>query len=297
MVMISVVMAVLNRKDLVGQAISSVINQSYGDWELIIVDGGSTDGTLDIIKRYAALDDRISLYVEEKLGQYAALNYGMRKARGDVIGILHSDDMYPPEALKYVAEVFSKDSKLDVLCPRVLLIVDHGGRIETEGVYQTNLRFENLVLGKPFEPARFYRKRLFESVGPIDESYSYAGHREWWIRVSLRPDIKWTSIPQICYIYRRHAQSATANFNKYTHLLYFPEHYRMFKKLLDSGLLNDEQKKIVKQRWLNDSISGFLLSLHRGKFGDTLFYFVKGTEINHSYLLQLVRKKIKDWLR
>jgi hypothetical protein len=71
----------------------------------------------------------------------------------------------------------------------------------------------------------------------------------------------------------------------------------MFKKLLDSGLLNDEQKKIVKQRWLNDSISGFLLSLHRGKFGDTLFYFVKGTEINHSYLLQLVRKKIKDWLR
>ena len=71
----------------------------------------------------------------------------------------------------------------------------------------------------------------------------------------------------------------------------------MFKKLLDSGLLNDEQKKIVKQRWLNDSISGFLLSLHRGKFGDALFYFVKGTEINHSYLLQLVRKKIKDWLR
>jgi len=55
MVMISVVMAVLNRKDLVGQAISSVINQSYDDWELIIVDGGSTDGTLDIIKRYAAL--------------------------------------------------------------------------------------------------------------------------------------------------------------------------------------------------------------------------------------------------
>jgi len=294
---ISIVMPVLNRERFVGSSIRSVISQDYDDWELIVVDNGSTDRSLEIVEKYAAVDKRISVYVyDKKRGEYPATNYGISRAKGDIIGILHSDDMYPPNALSHVAERFSRDNGLDVLCPRVLIIADYGDRIEVEGEYQTDLRFKNLVLKRPLEPARFFRKRLFESAGPIDETYRYAGFRGWWIKISLRPDVKWDSIPYVCYIYRRHAQSGTSNFNKYIPLRYLPEHYRMFKKLLDSGLLNDKQQKILKQRWLNDSITGFLLSLRMGKFGNALFYFVKGTEINHFYPLKLVRKKILDWL-
>jgi glycosyltransferase involved in cell wall biosynthesis len=82
--MISIVMPVLNRKDLVRYAISSVICQDYDDWELIVVDNGSTDGTIELIERFAEVDDRISLHVyTDKPGEYAAVNYGMGKAKGE----------------------------------------------------------------------------------------------------------------------------------------------------------------------------------------------------------------------
>ena len=296
--MISVIMPVLNRERFVGSAIQSVISQDYDDWELIVVDGRSTDRTLKIVEQYAAVDKRIRLYVyDEKRGDLAATNYGISRAKGDIIGILHSDDMYPPNALSHVAERFSRDSELDVLCPRVLIIADYGDRIEIEREFQTDLRFENLVLKGPVEPARFFRRRLFESAGPIDDTYGYLGFREWWIKISLRPDVKWDITQQVCYIYRRHPQSGTSNFNKYTPLRYLPEHYRMVKKLLSLWSTNQQVANVLKQRWLNDSIAGFMLSLRAGRFGDALFYLVKGTEINYSYPLKLIRKKILDWLR
>ena len=295
--MISVVMPVLNRERFVGSAIQSVISQDYDDWELIVVDSGSTDRTLEIVKQYASVEKRISVYVYEKRGEYPATNYGIRKAKGDIIGILHSDDMYPPNALSHVAERFSRINELDVLCPRVLIIADYGDRIEIEGEYQTDLSFEKLVFKMPIEPARFFRKRVFEIAGPIDDTYRLSGFREWWIKISLRPDVKWDITPRVCYIYRRHAQSLSSNFNNYTPLRYLPEHYRMIKKLLSLYPTNQQVANILKHRWLNDSITGFLLSLRAGRFGDALFYFVKGTEINHSYPFKLIKKKILDWLR
>jgi glycosyltransferase involved in cell wall biosynthesis len=81
--MISIVMPVLNRRDLVRHAISSVICQDYDEWELIVVDNGSTDGTIELVGRFAEVDDRISLYVyTDKRSEYAATNYGISKAEG-----------------------------------------------------------------------------------------------------------------------------------------------------------------------------------------------------------------------
>jgi glycosyltransferase involved in cell wall biosynthesis len=291
--MISIVMPVLNRRDLVRYAISSVICQDYDDWELVVVDGGSTDGTIELVKRFAEVDDRISLHVyTDRPGEYAATNYGVSKAKGEIIGELHSDDMYTPTALTCVSKLFEEDDDLDVVCPRVLVIRDYGRKIIAERVVQTDLNLKSLLFKPPVEAARFFRRRLFESLGPIDETYRFVGEREWWIRASLRPDVKWASTSHICYIHRRHAGSMSSAFDKYTRLRYLPEHYLMIKRLLASGLLNDEQKRLLKRRWLNDSMAGFSLSLRAGRFRDALFYLVKGGEMDFTWPLKLAKRKL-----
>jgi glycosyltransferase len=291
--MISIIMPVLNMKDLVRYAISSVICQDYDDWELVIVDNGSIDGSIEVVKRFAEVDDRISLHVyADKQNEYSATNYGISRARGEIIGILHSDDMYTPTALSHVSKLFEEDNDLDVVCPRVLFISDYGRKITAERVIQTDLNFKSLLFKPPLEPVRFFRKHLFEAVGPIDDTYRISGFREWWIRASLRSDVEWVSSPHICYIYRRHARSRSSAFDKYTRLRYLPEHYLMVRRLLASGLLNDEQKKLLRRRWLNDSMAGFSLSLRAGRLRDALFYLVNGTKINYTWPLKLVKRKL-----
>jgi hypothetical protein len=174
----------------------------------------------------------------------------------------------------------------------VLVISDYGRKVAVERVIQTDLSFKNLLLKPPVEPARFFRRRLFEALGPIDDTYRASGFREWWIKASLRPDIKWVSIPHICYIYRRHVGSASSTFDRYTRLRYLTEHYLMVKRLLASGLLNDEQRRLLRHRWLNDSMAGFSLSLRAGRLRGALSYLVKGTEVDRAWPLKLVKRKL-----
>lgn len=297
MKLISIVMPVLNREKLVGEAISSVIAQDYHDWELIVVDNGSTDGTVKVVKEFMRDCEGISLHIySEKRGEYPATNYGIRNARGEIIGILHSDDMYAEGALRHVAEKFSENHELDVLCPRVIVMLDSGGVTRIERVVQTDLKFESLIIGKPLEPARFFRKRVYEIIGPIDENYKYSGFREWWIRASLKPGIKWRQTSQICYIYRRHAGSATAP-NKFNALRYLPEHYPLITKLLKSQSVDEAKKKLLKHRWFNDSYSGFFISLSLGRIRSAIWFAAMGTRVEPLWAVKAIKKKISGWLR
>jgi glycosyltransferase involved in cell wall biosynthesis len=290
--MMSIIMPVLNMKDLVRYAISSVICQDYYDWELVVVDNGSIDGSIEVVKRFAEIDDRISLHVyADRQNMFSAINYGISKARGKIIGILCSDDMYTPTALSHVSKLFEEDSNLDMVCPRVLVVRDYDEKITVERVIQTDLNFRSILFKPPVELARFFRKRLFEAVGPFYEAYKHSA-REWLIKASLRPDVKWVSTSHICYIFRRHAGSGASALDRYTRLRYLPEHYLMVKRLLASGLLNDEQKRLLRRRWLNDSMAGFSLSLRAGRLRDALFYLVKGSEIDYTWPLKLAKRKL-----
>lgn len=111
---ISVIVPVYNRADLVGEAIGSVIAQTFGDFELIVVDDGSTDGTVERVRAFA--DDRVRLIRSPgRQGSNAARNLGLAEATGEVVCFLDSDDIYLPGKLEFVARRFREDPSIDVM--------------------------------------------------------------------------------------------------------------------------------------------------------------------------------------
>ena len=111
---ITIITVVYNNYKTIKTAIESVLNQTYNDIEYIIIDGGSTDGTLDIINNYK---DKISLFISESdNGIYDAMNKGVNLSSGDLIGILNSDDLYDNNiVIQNVVNEFLIDKNLDIL--------------------------------------------------------------------------------------------------------------------------------------------------------------------------------------
>ena len=110
---ISIITVVKNNKDTIEKNILSLINQNYKNYEHIIIDGGSEDGTIEVIKKYRK---NIKCFISEKdNGIYEAMNKGIDKVEGDIIGILNADDYYFPEALDIVKSYFEKFNEIDFL--------------------------------------------------------------------------------------------------------------------------------------------------------------------------------------
>ena len=111
--LITIITVVLNNKKKIDKALKSVISQSYKNIELVVIDGGSTDGTKNIIKKYKK---KINYWISEKDdGIYDAINKGIKKSTGDIIGILHSDDYFYKNAISIVARYFNEYSSIDFL--------------------------------------------------------------------------------------------------------------------------------------------------------------------------------------
>ena len=109
---ISIVMASYNYASIIGEAIESVINQTYKDWELIIVDDGSTDNSVEVIKKYLS-DNRIKLYINEKnLGLAKTVRKGIQYSTSDWIAFLESDDKFFPNALEEKVKAISKNADI-----------------------------------------------------------------------------------------------------------------------------------------------------------------------------------------
>src|SRR5882724_9660763 len=116
---ISVVTPSFNRGRFLEETILSVLNQNYANLEYIIIDGGSNDETVEIIRRY---EDRLAYWISEKdRGQAHAINKGLEKATGDIFAFINSDDLYLPGAFRAVAEYFREHPSCEWLCGETIL--------------------------------------------------------------------------------------------------------------------------------------------------------------------------------
>ena len=192
----------MNQGEFVEETIRSVLEQDYPRIEHIVVDGGSSDGTLDILRRYPHL----RWISEIDQGQAEAVNKGFAMARGDVFGWLNSDDLYLPGAVATAVDVL-----LETGCGLV-----HGGwrQIDQNGAFMRDvaavpfdlrrqLDYANLVA----QPGALFTRAAFEAVGGLDTSYRYAMDYELFLRIGSRFEVR--HVDRVLAAYRYHPRSKT----------------------------------------------------------------------------------------
>jgi glycosyltransferase involved in cell wall biosynthesis len=212
--LVSVVMPAYNASKYIARAIESVLNQSYGNFELIIVDDGSTDNTKDVIAGFK--DDRIKYFRKENGGASSARNFAIGKSEGSFIAILDADDMIMPELICSCLDEFEKHPDADlVYCNDTL--IDCDGRpmrvIEFPEYTERNMLIRDLFRsGYPVVPFRTcIRKSVFDKIGFYDESL-LVGEDYDMMRRFVKQGLKASHLKRALYLRRMVSDSLSRNF-------------------------------------------------------------------------------------
>jgi glycosyltransferase involved in cell wall biosynthesis len=244
----SIITACLNRKEFIGAAIESVLAQNYPEFEHWIIDGGSSDGTLEVLKRYPHL----RVLSEPDRGVYDAWNKGIERANGDVVAILNSDDVYTDGALHKCARMLAAFPAVSVVSGgcQIVRMSRLGAAVEMHRYKDPNryrLSLQNATLGLPIINSRFFRRSLFDEIGRFDLAYAVASDREFLIRAALS-GIRDVTTPEVVYRYWWHAGSLTMNAGNRSLLTALDDGLRIIKNIRASRLLRPSDDKTL-QKW------------------------------------------------
>ncbi len=236
---ISIIVFVLNTADTIEKALQSVTARDQPAVELLVLDGGSTDGTVDIIRRF---EEKITFWRSFPDGNAAnAVNEGVKRATGDIICLLPGDDWIEPGALHDVREAFATDPLLDVLsCGTRFVSVGPAGALRVDAEFLSpsilEFRMEN-ILRYPLTAGRFIRRRIYLAVGDYNAAYGSSNDLDFLVRVILRkPRAK--VLPLLVYSYRRHPGSQTLSGNPTMVMTMMRNNVRLAEHHLDSGRLD-----------------------------------------------------------
>ncbi len=208
--MISVIMAAYNAKDFIAPAIESILNQTYSEFELIIIDDGSTDNTLEIIKLYVEKDSRVKLIQSDHLGAPSARNLGVREAKYSWIAIMDADDIALPERFNRQIEATKTNPEVVVWgtyahhissTGEVLTLVQQGA-LNQEDFY--NLWNDGHI---PFviNPTALLKKNVLLEAGGYDPKYQFVEDLDLFARMASYGPI--LAIPEPLLLYRIHSKS------------------------------------------------------------------------------------------
>jgi len=182
---ISIVTPSLNQGSFIEETILSVLSQQYPRLEYIVADGGSTDNTLAVLKKYS---EELQWYSKKDNGQTEAINNGLRMAAGEIVAYLNADDILLPGSLLLVAEMFAEQKNIQWLTGRCRIIDENGKDIRSViALYKNLLLYSRsyqglLVTNYISQPATFWRRNLLERCGLLDESLHYVMDYEYWLR-------------------------------------------------------------------------------------------------------------------
>lgn len=204
--LVSVVTPSLNQGRFIGDAVRSVLGQDYPRIEYLVVDGGSTDGTLAALARY---DGAIRWISEPDHGQAAAINKGFRLTSGEVLAWLNSDDLYEPQAVSAAVAYLQAH-------PDTAMVYGDATHVDTEDreigpcAYVGPFDLDRLIHEADYivQPAAFFRRSAFEAVGGLDESLHWGMDYDLWLKIARRFPIAY--LPRKLARYRQTGENKTA---------------------------------------------------------------------------------------
>jgi glycosyltransferase involved in cell wall biosynthesis len=205
---ISIITPSFNQGKYIEQTILSVLNQNYPNLEYIIIDGGSTDETVSIIKKY---ESQITYWVSEKdNGQTDAINKGFAKCSGQIFNWLNSDDYYEPNALHTIAQLFMNHPTAQVVCGKEWGFQDQQpqNKISHPGSIIKQQVFETIRVGIIDQPCTFFKIEAIKNIFPLNHSLRYVMDRQlWWGYLLQHGQNNIICTQQVFTNFRLHAQS------------------------------------------------------------------------------------------
>jgi len=243
--LVSIVTPSFNQARYLEATIQSVLSQNYPRLEYIIVDGGSTDGSVEIIRKY---ESKLAWWVSEKdQGQTDAINKGFAHAKGNFFAWLNSDDTYEPNALSSAVDFLQTHPEVGLAYGDANYINEENHIIGRFPAAQTDLvRLRRGYVHIP-QQAAFFRADLWRAAGPLDPSFYFAMDYDLWVRLATRSQVKY--VPQMWANFRLHTSGKTISADD----LCWPEmlrvHYRDGGKLLSVIVAKYYIRKLIAPLW------------------------------------------------
>jgi len=301
---ISVLMPVYNAEKYIEAAVDSILKQTFTDFEFIIINDGSTDGTLDILEGYAKRDSRIRLISRENKGLVATLNEGLALAKAPLIARMDADDVSVINRLMLQKEYL--DEHADILCVSGdYEVIDEKGRVVTrlKVPVEPELISSQLLKGHSpmVHPATMFRKRAIDEVGPYSGNYLHAEDYDLWLRFDEIG--KLANLPELLLRYR-YSTSSVSWSNMSLQLASAKracEHSWERRGLIDGVFepVGDWRPNESNQSRYDFSMKMAWWAYSYNQLSTSFFYGVKAVGINvlkkqgWVLLLSLIRKKLK----
>jgi len=260
---VSVCIPNYNNEKYIGDAIKSVLNQTFSDLELIIIDNDSTDNSLEVANEFK--DSRIKIIRNStNIGMTKNWNKCVSKSSGEYIIILHSDDFFAPDIVEKEVKILEENSNVGMVHTGAVILNElsktHQNCLNYEESYIKNgiEQFKMNIQGnRIYCPTVMVRRECYDTLGVFDDNFQYCPDWEMWLRIALKFDVAYISQPLLHY--RVHGDNTTFSFNKtYNINLGAIESYMVIKKIFRKSELKKYthlEKKAIEQ-----IVNGLLVS-------------------------------------
>lgn len=198
--LVSIITPSYNQADFLEETIRAVLEQDYPNLEYLVVDGASSDGSVEIIRRY---EERLAWWVSERDGgQAEALNKGLARAKGEIVAWINADDVYRPGAIREAVKVLLENPQVGLVYAR-LDSIDREGEVFNTISYRQYDLLDLLSFSIIGQPTVFMRRDVVKRAGKLDPAYHYLLDHQLWLRMAQQGEIRY--VPQVWAAARHHA--------------------------------------------------------------------------------------------